>query len=355
MKRSLRDIEQLSAANKACESLSNKSFRLHGQRRIKVNVVTKEPVLLARMAGKTVVCSIVLDDQQLHASPDESKMYIDAVSITGTDDDAVIVDSSVKEYCDDVDDGEASTSTVEVIPDELDIDEEFLAEEMDRNYVDSHVSILSALPSNPSDLAIKGAKILKRSLQNYVDSGCPEDNHYAGLTRHSSLADFLKDPQADDLLARVLDCVVPVILDDMLSESFDITQISRKRLDHYVSESMSHHIGHELSTGNVYAKCWCLALEEWKKVNADHHNGQGAPDSLGTFTERIVNNGVAMNLEATATINVPYIGETSMQTVEKRWDDKDPGWIEEHIEPTHRIRLANFDGLKPQLSRMIER
>ena len=42
------------------------------------------------MAGKTVVCSIVLDDQQLHASPDESKMDIDAVSITGTDDDAVM-------------------------------------------------------------------------------------------------------------------------------------------------------------------------------------------------------------------------------------------------------------------------
>jgi hypothetical protein len=34
-------------------------------------------------------------------------------------------------------------------------------------------------------------------------------------------------------------------------------------------------------------------VEEWKKVNADHHNGQGAPDSLGTFTERIVNNGEA--------------------------------------------------------------
>ena len=161
--------------------LVNSFQQKNGQRRIKVNVVTKEPVLLARMAGKTVVCSIVLDDQQLHASPDESKMDIDAVSITGTDDDAVIVDSSVKEYCDDVDDGEASTSTVEVIPDELDIDEELLAEEMDRNYVDSHVSILSALPSNPSDLAIKGAKILKRSLQNYVDSGCPEDNHYTGL------------------------------------------------------------------------------------------------------------------------------------------------------------------------------
>jgi hypothetical protein len=123
------------------------------------------------------------------------------------------------DYCDDVDDGEASTSTVEVIPDELDIDEEFLAEEMDRNYVDSHVIILSALPSNPSDLAIKGAKILKRSLQNYVDSGCPEDNHYAGLTRHSSLAVFLNDPQADDLLARVLDCVVPFILGDMLMEA----------------------------------------------------------------------------------------------------------------------------------------
>ena len=131
------------------------------------------------------MCSIVLDDQ--------SKMDIDAVSITGTDDDAVIVDSSVEEYCDDVDDGEASTSTVEVIPDELDIDEDFLAEEMDRNYVDSRVSILSALPSNPSDLAIKGAKILTRSLQNYVDSGCPEDNHYAGLTRHSSLAVFLNE------------------------------------------------------------------------------------------------------------------------------------------------------------------
>ena len=28
VKRSLRDIEQLSAANEACESLSNKSFRL---------------------------------------------------------------------------------------------------------------------------------------------------------------------------------------------------------------------------------------------------------------------------------------------------------------------------------------
>jgi hypothetical protein len=190
------------------------------QRRIKVNVVTKEPVLLARLPkGKSVVCSLVLDDQPPHASPDESKMDIDAVSITGTDDDAVIVDSSVKEYCDDVDDGEASTSTVEVIPDELDIDEEFLAEEMDRNYVDSHVSILSALPSNPSNLAIKGAKILKRSLQNYVDSGCPEDNHYAGLTRHSSLAVFLNDPQADDLLARVLDCVVPFILGDMLMEA----------------------------------------------------------------------------------------------------------------------------------------
>ena len=168
------------------------------------------------------------------------------------------------------------------------------------------------------------------------------------------LADFLNDPQADDLLARVLDCVVPVILDDMLSGRFDITQISRKRLDRYVSESMSHHKGHELSFGNVYAKIWCLALEEWKKVNADHHNGQGAPDSLGTFTECIVNNGEAMNLEASTTINAPYIGETSMQTVEKRWDGKDPGWIEAHIEPTHRIRLANFEGLKPRLSRMIE-
>ena len=165
-KRSLRDME-LAAANKACASLSNKSFRLEAeyndQRRIKVNVVTKEPVLLARMAGKTVVCSIVLDDQQLHASPDESKMDIDAVSITGTDDDAVIVDSSVKEYCDDVNDGEASTSTVEVIPDELDIDEELLAEEMT-------ISILSALPLNPSDLAIKGAKILKRSLQKLIQA-----------------------------------------------------------------------------------------------------------------------------------------------------------------------------------------
>ena len=150
-KRSLRDME-LAAANKACASLSNKSFRLHGQRRIKVNVVTKEPVLLARMLkGDTVVCSIELDDQQPHASPDESNMDIDSVSITGTDDDAMIVDSCVEEYCDDVDNGEASTSTVEVIPDELDIDEELLAEEMDRNYVDSHVSILSALPSNPSN------------------------------------------------------------------------------------------------------------------------------------------------------------------------------------------------------------
>jgi hypothetical protein len=39
VKRSLRDIEQLSAANKACESLSNKYFRLKaeldGQWRIK--------------------------------------------------------------------------------------------------------------------------------------------------------------------------------------------------------------------------------------------------------------------------------------------------------------------------------
>jgi hypothetical protein len=118
VKRSLRDNgASLSAANKACESLSNKSFRLDDQRRIKVKCV--------------------------------------------------------EEYCDDVDDGEASTSTVEVIPDELDIDDELLAEEMDRNYVDSHVSILSALPWNPSDLAIKGAKILKRSLQNYVDSAAP--------------------------------------------------------------------------------------------------------------------------------------------------------------------------------------
>ena len=75
--------------------LVNSFQQKNGQRRIKVNVVTKEPVLLARMAGKTVVCSIVLDDQQLHASPDESKMDIDAVSITGTDDDAVIVDSLV--------------------------------------------------------------------------------------------------------------------------------------------------------------------------------------------------------------------------------------------------------------------
>jgi len=95
-------------------------------------------------------------------------------------------------------------------------------------------------------------------------------------------------------------------------------------------------------------------LEEWKKVNADHHNGQGAPDSLGTFTECIVDNGEAMNLEATATINVPYIGETSMRTVEKRWDDKDPKWIEDHIEPTHRIPLAKFEGRKPRLSRMME-
>ena len=82
----------------------------------------------------------------------------------------MIVDSSVKEYCDDVDNGEASTSTVEVTPVELDIDEELLAEEMDRNYVDSHVIILSALPSNPSDLAIKGAKILKRSLQKLIQA-----------------------------------------------------------------------------------------------------------------------------------------------------------------------------------------
>jgi hypothetical protein len=94
-------------------------------------------------------------------------------------------------------------------------------------------------------------------------------------------------------------------------------------------------------------------VEEWKKVNADHHNGQGAPDSLGTFTERIVHNGEAMSLEASTTINAPYIGETSMQTVEKRWDGKDPGWIEAHIEPTHRIRLAKFEGLKPRLSRMM--
>ena len=95
-------------------------------------------------------------------------------------------------------------------------------------------------------------------------------------------------------------------------------------------------------------------MEEWKKVNADHHNGQGAPDSLGFFTECIVDNGEAMNLEATATINVPYIGETSMRTVEKRWDDKDPKWIEDHIEPTHRIPLAKFEGRKPRLSRMME-
>ena len=85
-KRSLRDVE-LAAAKRVCESLSNKSFRLEAviddQRRIKVNVVTKEPVLLARMAGKTVVCSLVLDDQQPHASPDESNMDIDSVSITG--------------------------------------------------------------------------------------------------------------------------------------------------------------------------------------------------------------------------------------------------------------------------------
>ena len=59
-KRSLRDVE-LAAAKRVCESLSNKSFRLEAviddQRRIKVNVETKEPLLLARMAGKTVVCS----------------------------------------------------------------------------------------------------------------------------------------------------------------------------------------------------------------------------------------------------------------------------------------------------------
>ena len=102
VKRSLRDMEQISAANKACASFSNKSICLvavfDDQRRIKVHVETKEPLLLARMEGKTVVCSIVLDDLQLHASPDESKMDIDAVSITGTyDDDAVIVDSSVEE------------------------------------------------------------------------------------------------------------------------------------------------------------------------------------------------------------------------------------------------------------------
>ena len=49
VKRSLRDMEQISAANKACESRSNKSFRLEavdGQRRIKVNVELKDPVLL---------------------------------------------------------------------------------------------------------------------------------------------------------------------------------------------------------------------------------------------------------------------------------------------------------------------
>ena len=53
--------------------------------------MTKEPVLLARMLkGDTVVCSIELDDQQPHASPDESNMDIDSVSITGTDDDAMM-------------------------------------------------------------------------------------------------------------------------------------------------------------------------------------------------------------------------------------------------------------------------
>ena len=133
VKRSLRDMEQISAANKACASFSNKSICLvavfDDQRRIKVHVETKEPLLLARMEGKTVVCSIVLDDQQLHASPDESKMYIDAVSITGTyADDAVIVDSSVEEYCEEIDNGEASTSTVEVTPVELDMDEDFLSQ-----------------------------------------------------------------------------------------------------------------------------------------------------------------------------------------------------------------------------------
>ena len=128
---------------------------------------------MARMPkGNTVVCSIVLDDQQPPSSPDESKrMDIDAVSFTDSDNDAVIVDSRVEEYCDGVDDGEASTSAVEVIPDIIDIDKALLVEKMDRRDVDRHAT-------NSSDLVITGAKILKRNLQHYVDSGCPEDKTF---------------------------------------------------------------------------------------------------------------------------------------------------------------------------------
>jgi hypothetical protein len=61
-----------------------------------------------------------------------------------------------------------------------------------------------------------------------------------------------------------------------------------------------------------------------------------------------------MDLEDTKTINAVYMGETSMQTVENRWDDKYPGWIENHLESTNKIQIATFEGLKPQLSRMIE-
>ena len=303
--------------------------------------------------------SLCLDKKRLledrdHAASKKAQQRIKLNVHTISDDDAVIVDSNFKEYCDDLNNSEASTSTEEVIPDELDFDEEFLAEEMNNRNVDSHVSILSCLPSNPSDLAIEGAKILKRSLQKYVDSGCPEDNHYAGLTRYSSLDAFLSDPQVDGLLANVLNCMVPLILKDMLSGKFDITQISRERLDQYESASLLHHKGRELDTGNFYGKLWCLTIEEWKKVNSDHRNEQGKPDFLGTFTQRVVNNGVAMDLEDTKTINAAYMGETSMQTVEKRWDGKYPGWIENHLEPTNKIRIATFEGRKPQLSRMIE-
>ena len=177
VKRSLRDMEQISAANKACASFSNKSICLvavfDDQRRIKVHVETKEPLLLARMEGKTVVCSIVLDD---------------AVSITGTyDDDAVIVDSSVEEYCDDVDNGEASTSTVEVTPVELDMDEDFLSQPLLAMQQSQQIQQQQVQMVNTDEVLRHQQQrllLLRHAAKcPHQDNQCPVAPHCAGMKR----------------------------------------------------------------------------------------------------------------------------------------------------------------------------
>jgi hypothetical protein len=113
----------------------------------------------------------------------------------------------------------------------------------------------------------------------YIDSGCPKGNHYARLTRHLPLADLLNDPQVDDLLARVLNCLVPLILDNMLSESFDITQIPHERLDLFKSLILWEPL-HRILSIMVWLLIWRIQRQSTQRILVRRLCGQLRNDGM---------------------------------------------------------------------------